>query len=504
MSFRWRFQQERWLTLALLLSLGLTGCADTTSVPDRPATSSPSHQSVAAPTETLSPSSTMEPTGLPVSTPTHKLPEPRRTPTVALSPAPTDRQPRDQPPALSPVSPWEGYMPQILAYLNQGGAPNRLEEALDGLVFDEDGTTWRSDARVMISDVTGDGAADVVVDLLHVSEDEHPVYAAITVFTSSDDVFRASSVADIFGARFSGAGVDHAIKVIQDVNGNGTADIVFSYLAPPHGIFTLGSDDDFVRVFQIVEWNGESFERLVEDETAGRPGAAVTNGDGTMEDRNGDGLLELVLTDGEPRGSGVYHPLLRPLRKIWVWDGSSYHLGCVSAQSPPIYRFQAVEDGDDALLCGNHEEALMAYRLAISDESLMGWRPIHFYDPPLSIETASEPDPDERPRLTAYACFRILMLRLARGELREARAAYDGLLKGFPPGSMGHPYVQLATVLWDVYQATLDVGEACDEVVDYATVHEKEILAPLTSEYYTYYAARHGTRRDICPFGKEQ
>jgi len=488
------------LTAVVLIALILpiAACSQAAKVATVATPSTPAPSSTLPPTSTPIPA-TLTPTSAPLPSPTLATP-PTRTP----APPAACPQPSERSPTLSPISPWEDYAPQIRAYLNERGSADGLQDALNGLTITEGETTWRAIAWVMTTDVTGDTTPDVLVDLIFFTEGDHPVHGTIIVFTRRGGQFESNVMARTFGARFHGSAPEKSVHTIQDMNRNGMPEILFSHLDPPHGFFTIGPQDDFVRLFQIAEWDGETFVGLIQEDKVGRSRAAVTNGDGAVRDKNSDGILELVLNGGPPRGPGVHHPLYRPLTKTWVWNGSAFILSCVAASPPPVYRFQAVEDGDDAALCGDYEAALASYQRAIFDEQLLGWKEIRFYDPPLSIETAPDPDPDERPRLSAYSRYRILLLHVAQGRRREAQTAYDSLQEQSPPGSIGHSYAELANAFWNEYEVSQDIAIACDAAIKYASTHREDILTPLSSEYYSYYAARHDEPESICPFRTEK
>jgi hypothetical protein len=181
-----------------------------------------------------------------------------------------------------------------------------------------------------------------------------------------------------------------------------------------------------------------------------------------------------------------------------------------------VYRLHAIWDGDDASRLGDYAEALALYQRAIFDESLLGWwNPIRA---PLLEDYAvpPPPEPDERPRLSAYARYRIVLLHVVQGNLREAQIAYDTLQSRFAADSVGHQYAELARVYWEEYDSSHDVGSACDKAIEHTRTAEtatldtigqssttlegvrsavlQDILAPIYSPSHPY------APEDICPF----
>lgn len=206
-----------------------------------------------------------------------------------------------------------------------------------------------------------------------------------------------------------------------------------------------------------------------------------------------------MLSNGAVRQPGRAAILYRPHTETWSWDGIAFTVSCVEASFSPLYRYQAVEDGDDAMLCGEYDRALTSYQRAIFDEELLGWKPIVFYDPPILVETAPEPDPNERARLSAYSRYRRILTHVAQGFMAEAETVYQSLQEQFPFGAVGNPYAALATAFWEEFQTNTDIYGACAKAVDYAAKNKDEVLTPLSSVYY-YYSTRHSEAEDLCPF----
>ncbi len=147
------------------------------------------------------------------------------------------------------------------------------------------------------------------------------------------------------------------------------------------------------------------------------------------------------------------------------------------------------------------------YQNAIFDDKLNWWsKEMHLYHVGISrahaenlpTPTPPAPDPTEYPRLAAYAYYRMVILHTYLGEMDAAQVKYATLQEKFPAGSPGHPYVELASAFWDVYQSSGRMYDACGAAIQYAAEHP-EILTPLGSDY-------HGAQShiyvpaDVCPF----
>ena len=489
--------------ICLTLLPSCTSASDTTSeIPIIPTSTNTKEviyaQSVSeTPTRKPSPSWTPATTVTSTTIPTLALGTP-----VTHTPAPAAvcPEPSDATFTIEPLSPYqEDYAVQILDYLNTHGSANDLESALNKLTGFKDETAWWASAEVVTEDVTGDTSPEIIVDLVFDVEGEYsPLFVNLYIFSCHEGQYEARYKLMDLGAKFSGPDPKEGtgIRAIQDMNLDGIPEIVFSYLYVHHGVATIWPELDYARFFYIIQWDRNDFVNMIQDEES--PFTSVLNGDGSIRDTDRDGTLELVLSHGASREQGLTPILYRPRTETFSWNSMTFSVTCNQA-SAPIYRYHAVEDGDDATLCGDYDKALASYQRAIFDEQLLGWKEILFYDPPIFIETEPEPDPNERPRLSAYARYRIMLLHLSQGYLEAAEIVYDTLQEKFPGGTVGHPYAELASVFWSEYQESQTMSTACAQAIDFASAHREDILTPMSSEYY-YYAVRHNQPEDICPF----
>jgi len=428
------------------------------------------------------------------STPT---PTPILSPPITSTPSPPAECPEssDQTPAISPDAPGttivEIFEPQILDYLNAGGSAEGLQAALSELTLTEGKTTWQARTQVMTIDVTGDETPDVVMDLSFFETGQY-AQGAVFVFTCQKGRYQGGAVAEMAGQVLSGSDPDPGIRAIEDMNGNKVPEIVFSYIE------VIGTHANFTRAFRIIEWDGAQFADLIQGDPSHHNAATVNNGDGAIHDTDGNGTQELVLTNGIGRYYADGGPE-RPQTDTWAWDGSAFALASWEYE-PPTYRFQAVQDGDDASLLGDYDKALASYERATLDEDLLGWSQGQLWpDSAYGESPTPAPDPDERPRLNAYARYRIMLLHIVRGALSEAQLVYDTLQEEFPPDAAGHQYAKLATAFWIEYKASEDIAAACSKAIEHAAAHSGELLAPLGSSFYGI-DQRDRVPEDICPF----
>jgi hypothetical protein len=353
------------------------------------------------------------------------------------------------------------FTPQILAYLNAGGSAAGLEEVLGSLKIDDGWEIWRSKAQVLTIDVTGDITPEIVMDLSFYVEGQY-AEGNLYIFQCQDGHYFGGSQGWILGQVFSAGDPDPGIRDIRDMNANGVAEIVYSYLG------NIGTHANFSRLFHILEWDGTQFRELIQGGVIEPNAAEVANGDGEVRDFDGDGFPDLVLSHGSGHGPEASPPD-RTHTDIWSWNGAAITKVC-SEYASPEYRYQAVLDGDEATRCGQFDKALTLYQQAIFDESLLSW-------PRVSDGDAGAADTlNQRQLLSAYARYRILLLHAKRGYLPEAQIVYDTLRSKFPMGTVGHPYVELARSFWDEFTASSDIATACGRAIAYTAAHTDELL----------------------------
>ncbi len=287
--------------------------------------------------------------------------------------------------------------------------------------------------------------------------------------------------------------LDFSLLAVKDMNRDGMAEIVFLHevigqLCGSMNALTCETDT------HIVEWDGQKFEPLVlelvleqyYDYDAGLYDFIHTNyGRYLVTDTDSNGTFELLLEIAPEvyigTGSGWLgsYPVRIPEIEIWAWNGQAFTLARTEV-GPPVFRIHAILDGDNAAWIGDYSEALASYQRAIFDETLMSWGPYQNGTTPQQRLG----DPDERPRLSAYARYRILLLHIIQGHLPEAQVVYDTLQSQFPAGAVGRPYAELATIFWQEHQASQNIAAACAQAIAYASSHEKDILVPLGRDFY--------------------
>lgn len=278
--------------------------------------------------------------------------------------------------------------------------------------------------------------------------------------------------------------------MVRDMNKNGIPEVIFySYYK---GLSV-----------EIVEWNGTKFN-LLNGDTGSRMGLAGED-NLVIADFDNNGLEDFSLSGGLGESFGPW----RHITDYNFWNG--YEYSSVLLYDPPQYRFQAVNDADQAALMGKYDLAISLYQAVIFDERLSPWSrsryqedleagPRAYWDSPATPNPVSD-DPTEYPRLAAYAYYRMVILHTYLGEMDAAQIQYATLQEKFPAGNPGQPYAEMATDFWNAYQSSGKIYPACAAAIAYADAHP-EILTPLGSDY-------HGAQShiyvpaDVCPLREE-
>jgi hypothetical protein len=458
-------------------------------------------------TDTPIPSDTLTPTPFRSATPIlSATPIPSATPTFYFGPPLATRTPAPAAECPTPradlvFAPQPDQLEQqIVGFLNQGGTATEIQRAL-GEIGKTD-TPFQDSNGFMVSgeisateDLTGDTVTEVLFTVsfnvttipysessTHILKCEKGAYREIT----PEEGFWISQLNSPFST----------LEAIGDFNRNGVKELLVVTPLGDHG-----RNIDYAT--SIFEWDGQRVVSVLDD--------IGFWGNAQIVETSPDQPAEVMIShmpfdlcgDWVSRGSGAE----RTSFTTYAWGGTQY-VPIRTEYSPPEFRFQAVQDGDDASRREEYDKALAFYQQAIFDEKLQWWSPEYWeyyllvhgcpgggFIPP----TPPPPDPAERPRLAAYSRYRILLLHIVRGYLPEAKIVYDTLQEKFPEGSVGHPYAEMATEFWNEYNVSQNIGLACDKAIAYARAHADDVLTPLGSSYYGS-LNRDYAPEDICPF----
>ena len=388
------------------------------------------------------------------------------------------------------------YPEAILDYLNAGGSPKILKSHLE-----LDTRFWAE------KDLTGDGVPEILVSII-----------GLNIFVCNNGQYINSLFVPLAYAPMA-----PTILAIQDMNLDGIPELVLE-----DEIFSAG-----VRMYKIYEWDGKEFQSLIWPETelyiwfTSRKGQAMNwygywepnylspfseiagiASTASIEDIDGNGTQELIIHNQVPperhRGISPW----RATTDIYKWNGVIFMWDQVEIESP-IYRFEAVQDGDRMLLLGEYQKALELYQAVVSSNRLYAWSLENFEQQLYALnQFTPTPTPipviqDEYDNLVAYAYYRIMLLQTIQADSVSAQATYETLQAKFPDGTQGQRFAKMAAEFWKEYQSSKNLGEACLKVIQYAEEHKHDIFTHLGN---TEQDTSHGTQShyytpwDMCLF----
>jgi hypothetical protein len=296
------------------------------------------------------------------------------------------------------------------------------------------------------------------------------------------------------------------ILAIQDLNRNGIPEIYLKIAAYSQSARDLGA----------VEWDGERF-RWILLYPDGQTYVTVAPGYLSFQDINGDGFQEVIANFDIPIWTNYDLGLpWRKAKQIFKWNGK-YFLFYKENFDPPVFRYQAVEDGDRASLAGDYVSALNLYQQAIFSDKLEWYSAerrgtMHLqwesqFDPtPQPTPTLPNADPDEYDNLAAYASYRIMVIHALHGYFSDAQVVYNDLQKHYLEAKNGSIYAKLATEFWKEYAASRDMSKGCSKALDFARQNWLEVTQYLgnTDGGATYFGNQ-GLKYEmdgnlLCPF----
>ena len=220
---------------------------------------------------------------------------------------------------------------------------------------------------------------------------------------------------------------DHAdVVTLSDLDGNGKTDLVLS--STTCGAHTCGTE------VVVGRWTGQEWVNM-----AAVPIYQLST-DLRLQDRDGDGIKEIVLYGGlvGSVGAGLQrkHTLVFALR-----DGLYRQTADVPDADPDIYFLML--DANAALASGDLDRALeLALQAVNSDRA-----------------TYFDGDSGSRLRIQSYAAIEAMLVYALRGEPQPMEALWRTVESNW--AGADSVYVVAARDLWHTYQATRDVGAAC-------------------------------------------
>jgi hypothetical protein len=389
----------------------------------------------------------------------------------------------------------------ILAFLNNGGTTQAVINALSwtdqqdlspDLKYD-DSIKNKDDfnkSHLFEQDLTGDGIPEFIVSRvnLYILGCRNQKYELLLQLNNDDWVNRVAAP---------------WITAIDDLNSDGTPEIVVKSYYDMTGT-----------AFRVFEWQGDQFYSLINAKSTSNyftesDAIAIPMGELILANVDKNETKELIAQGYKLFPHGLPS---RGEKYTYGWNRKNFVL--LSKEfSKPIYRFEAVQDGDRYSLTGNYDKAISFYQDGIFSDKLDWWSSERnqyevdcFSSKPNcpGFPVPPSPDPKEYYNLAAYSRFRIMVTYVLRGWLSDAETVYNELQKQFPPGQTGNAYAEMASRFWNEYQASENMEKACSKAIEYAKSNPTGVLSYLGNGDYAlaYYGEQSlsYTAEDVCPF----
>ena len=235
--------------------------------------------------------------------------------------------------------------------------------------------------------------------------------------------------------------------------------------------------------FKLFTWNGTDFVKLTDYDcsTTSQDPFTVAFGD---TDHNG--TLEIIIHHNKIKD---YIPDLsvlpdRDQTLVCMWNGKKF-IGTEFYYGEPILRIEAYNDAIHRVNAKEYEEALELYQRVIHDETLQWYIPAERIQLQwlIKMEQAFESNPAiendsmysrefkqdiyEYPLLASASYYRMMLIYLQQGNIKNAETMLVILKDAYGPGKTGEHITEIAEIVLENYKETNDLRQSCPEAVAY-------------------------------------
>lgn len=429
-----------------------------------PAAPSPQPTSTFQPADTTPPASPA-PSLTPNAAPTR--PGQELLPAGPITPPPDDFQPvppSPPDPASESHSDWiRDYISLVTDLLNSSRSPQEVLATLNEWSSPDGGSEAETAAWFEVTDLDGDRVGETLFSLpvparecLQVS---CPAY--LVLFEIEDDLFQPQYV-------FQG-NPPHAVQMeqprllrVEDINMDGYQETLLTQRYC--GAHTCTTE------LSVGRWDGRSWTDLAADPIS------QSYTDLTVEDRDEDGILEIIMHGGTYGSAGA--GLQRPHTLIFDWVDGAYRL-VEDTPDPSDHPYYLMVDANSALQNGHWDRALELAERALDNPD--------FSDTMFPVVDA------DRRRILTYTAVEAMLVHAHREDLQAMEAALDQVRNY--PFYQPNPYSEAAERLLAVYRGSGDVKAACAAMEEVITDQPEE--AAFFQQYG--YNTERLTVDQICP-----
>jgi hypothetical protein len=376
-------------------------------------------------------------------------------PTAAVTVAPTRAPVPNRPVAL------RDYAPAVARYLTSDRAA--ADDCLSALYAAWKMPRLAPGAGCTLANTDEDPAKEVVAVFTAASATSGAVAAVefdVVIFHRAADGYHVTYESGVQEVSPPGTQTFSPVLAAGDLIGDGGGEL--AYTTESCGASTCST------TVHVVRGTASGYVSLTPPD-----GITMASADVKVQDADGKGSKEIVLTGGE-QGSVGAGPQ-RQQTQVWAWNGTAYALKSTTP-APPVFLYHAVKDADALFAAGKYSDAEAAYLATVGNNDLKVWNP----------------DGNERNELEAYALFRAALAELMSG---GDRAKANGYL------ARGNAYTgtlnrQLAGAFEAGFAAKGEVSVGCSAV--------REDVQANVAEYTQFWDFGYGNPpfdpNTVCPF----
>jgi hypothetical protein len=358
-------------------------------------------------------------------------------------------------PGPLPEVPFDDLPEAVLEFINSGGSPEQLADALYLAGF------ANLPEPAAAADLTGDGVDEVVVSVFEPDSLNLPPAGLLLIYTCQENAYRLAYQEDSRPSQ--GA---PGIRYLRDLNADGRAELVVSSAS-------CGAHTCFEQV-QVIQWDGTQFGNHLEGETSDLPYPSIYLSP-TSEDEHYD--LQVTGSGFGSVGAGPQRNVTRTWsfsEDIQRWQVSEFR------QEPSHYRIHVLHDARAASEMGDYQSALMLYNRVISDTTLEDWD-----DPQL-----------EQAVINAFARYQMSVIYTLQVRDSFAATILQEMEAAYPRDNPQRGYFEMAAAFIDAYQ-TGGAKAGCQAAQDFASDYPG-LLDPLGPQTFGY-GNPALTLEDLCP-----
>jgi hypothetical protein len=342
------------------------------------------------------------------------------------------------------------FSDQIVQYLNTTGSIDGLQAALVA-IHAENEPVFK--AQVIESDMTGDNVPDILTNVTVSYGATYGEY--LSLFTCSDNGYSLLDTILGGGWELGGNSIQASVIYVVDMNNDQRREIVLDYQT------LVGSKGG--EGLTIYEWDGSKLAALfaLEPEYGTFSGVNLTNHD------SNPATLELAIGQSYAYGGNVATSVgeildWRPVDTLYQWDGTTFTLTCTYFTDEPTQLYRVLQSAETRRACGDYDAAITYYDKLWNYDELQTWDYQGWLIIPDSVEDKNAYSGNlEQTYLAAFAGYRLLQIDLATDYLTGAGDIANQIRLRYRRGTPGYGYAAMAAALWENYQVTHQLEDAC-------------------------------------------